>query len=149
MKQFLILIIVFSILFNCNRKKGEKTETKFKSRTDLKVKQKPTPKKVDTIVSYWQTDFDTIRKNQEIKIENDIHKLALITYSLNDNVNENYKGIYHDYATEIILTKRNDTILNKKLTKKAFKDSLNSEFYKLAILMNIEYDGIRSNRLFF
>ena len=79
--------------------------------------------------------------------------MELKTYSLNDSsiisVNGSYKGIYHDYISEIILTRLNDTILNRKLTKRKFKDSLNNEFYKLSVLAGIEYNGIRSNRLYF
>ena len=153
MKQLLILIIIFSTILSCNRNKSEKTQSEFKPKAELKAEPKPEPKKIDTTVVYWQTDFDTIRNNQEIKIGNDKHKLELITYCLNDSsivsINGNYKGIYHDYASEIILTKLNDTILNRKLTKRVFKDSLNNEFYKLAVLTGIEFNGIRSNRLFF
>ncbi|AUP79218.1 DUF4738 domain-containing protein [Flavivirga eckloniae] len=145
MKKLLILIFTLSILLSCDQKKSNKKESKPESKTDIK-----TP---DTTVVYWQTDFDTIRNNQEVRIGNDLHQLELKTYSLNDSsivaVNGNYKGIYHDYVSQIILTKQKDTILNRKLTKKAFKDSLNTEFYKLCVLTEIEYDGIRSNRLFF
>jgi hypothetical protein len=153
MKQLLILILTFSILSSCDRRKSEKTQSELKPKTELKVVTKSESKKNDTTVVYWQTDFDTIRNNQEIKIGNDKHKLELKTYSLNDSsivsINGNYKGIYHDYVSEIILTKLNDTVLNRKLTKRVFKDSLNSEFYKLCVLTGIEYAGIRSNRLFF
>ena len=149
MKQLFILIITFSILSSCGRKKSKKIQSKFKP----KIETESRPKKIDTTVVYWQTDFDTIRKTQELRIGNEKFKLELKTYSLNDSsivtVNGSYKGIYHDYISEIILTKLNDTILNRKLTKKKFKDSLNNEFYKLSVLTGIEYNGIRSNRLYF
>ncbi|CAM1365333.1 DUF4738 domain-containing protein [Tenacibaculum xiamenense] len=139
---FISILIIFSS--SCSRKKSEKTRPDSKSQSQLKT---------DTIISYWQTDYDTISKNREIKIENELYQLELTTYSLNDSsiikTNKNYKEVYHNWATEIILTRLNDTVLYRKLTKKPFKDSLNPEFYKLAILTNIEYDGIRSNRLFF
>jgi hypothetical protein len=153
MKQLFILIITFSILSSCGRKKSEKIQFEFKPKTELKIETESRPKKIDTTVVYWQTDFDTIRKTQELRIGNGKHKLELKTYSLNDSsivsINGNYKGIYHDYVSEITLTRLNDTILKRKLTKKAFKDSLNLEFYKLSILKGIEYVGIRSNRLYF
>jgi len=147
MKQFLILVITFSMLWSCGKEKSKKTEPELMPEAEL------TLKKADTTIVYWQTDSDTIRKKLDIKIGNDKHELELKTYSLNDStiisVNGNYKGIYHDYRSEILLTKDNDTILNRKLTKQVFKDSLNSEFYRLSVLTGIKYDGIRSNRLFF
>lgn len=153
MKQFFILIITFSILSSCGRKKSEKIQSEFKTKTELKIETTSRPKKNDTTVVYWQTDFDTIQKNQELKFGNEKLKLELKTYSLNDSsiisVNGNYIGIYHDYVSEVILTRLNDTILNRKLTKKKFKDSLNNEFYKLSVLTGIEYNGIRSNKLYF
>lgn len=151
MKRPLILIFIFFILLSCDQKKSKKPESEHKLKTDLKVETKPT--KSDTTIVYWQTKFDTIRKIQDIRIENDIHQLEVKNFSLNDSsivsINGNYKGIYHDYASEIILTNKKDTVLYKKLTKKIFKDSLNSEFYKLCVLTGVEYDNIRSNSLYF
>ena len=153
MKQLFILIITFSILSSCGRKKSEKLRSEFKPKTELKIEMESRSKKIDTTIVYWQTDFDTIRKNQELKIGKEKLKLQLKTYSLNDSsivsINGSYKGVYHNYISEIILTKLNDTILNRKLTKRKFKDSLNNKFYKLSVLTGIEYNGIRSNRLYF
>jgi len=153
MKQLFILIITFSILTNCGRKKSEKIQSEFKQKAKLKIETESRSKKTDTTVVYWQTDFDTILKTQELRIGNQKLKLSLKTYSLNDSsivsINGSYKGVYHNYISEIILTKLNDTILNRKLTKRKFKDSLNNKFYKLSVLTGIEYNGIRSNRLYF
>ncbi|OBX21013.1 hypothetical protein A9996_18630 [Gelidibacter algens] len=144
MKKLLILILTFSLcLLSCDRKKSEKTQSDFKSKTEFKVEQKSEPKKMDTTVVYWQTDFDTIRTNQELKIGNEIHKLELKTYSLNDSsivrindINKPiiYKDIYHDQITEIILKKDNDIILKSKVSKLTFKDSLlDGDFLKYSV----------------
>ena len=147
MKQLLILIITFSILSSCDRKKSKNTQSELKVETETKLK------KNDTTVVYWQTDFDTISNSQEIMIGNSKHQLEIKSYSLNDssivNINGNNKEIYHNYNFEIILKKQKDTILKSELHKENFKDSLNNEFYKRCILLGIEYNGIRSNRLFF
>lgn len=147
MKQLLILIITLSILSSCNRKKSKKTVAELNVETGTKLN------KIDTTVVYWQTDFDTISDSQEIMIGNSKHQLEIKSYSLNDssivNIKGNNKKIYHNYNFEIILKKQNDTILKSEFYKKNFKDSLNNEFYKRCILLGVEYEGIRSNRLFF
>lgn len=158
MKKLLILILSFSILSSCDQEKSENTQSEFKLKTELKVKPKPEPIKIDTTVVYWQTDFDTIRNKQEVKIGNEIHQLELKTYALNDSsivrINDLnkpiiYKDIYHDYVTEIILKKENDIILKSKVNKSTFKDSLDGDFLKYSVLRSVEYDFIRSNRLYF
>ena len=147
MKQLLILVTILSILSSCNQKKSKKTQS------ELKVETETGLKKIDTTVVYAQTDFDTISSSQKIMIGNYEHQLEIKSYSLNDssiiNINRNNKDIYHNYNFEIILKRFKDTVLKSELHKVNFKDSLNKEFYKKCILLGIEYDGIRSNRLFF
>ncbi len=158
MKQLLILIFTLSILSSCDRKKSDKTQSELKPETELKEETKPQVKKMDTTVVFWQTEFDTIRKNQEVQIGNEIHQLELKTYSLNDSsivrINDLnkpiiYKDIYHDNVTEIILKKGNDVILKSQVKKSTFKDSLDGDFLKYSVLRSVEYDFIRSNRLYF
>lgn len=158
MKQLLSLILIFSFLYSCDNKKPEKTQSEFKPKTEPKTELKVEPKKLDTTVIYWRTDFDTIRKNQEMKIGNENHQLELKTYSLNDSsivrINDLnkpiiYKEIYHDNVTEIILRKRNEIVLKSLVKKSTFKDSLDGDFLKHSVLRAVEYDFIRSNRLYF
>ena len=160
MKQLLILILTFSILSSCERKKSKRTQSEFKPETELKTETEPEPalKKLDTTVVYWQTEFDTIQKYQEVQIGNEIHQLELKTYSLNDSsivrINDLnkpiiYKDIYHDNVTEIILKKGNAVILKSQVKKSTFKDSLDGDFLKYSVLRDVEYDFIRSNRLYF
>ncbi|WP_159018040.1 DUF4738 domain-containing protein [Algibacter sp. L3A6] len=151
MKQLLILIFIFLILSGCDWKKNDKNQSEFESTTDFKIETELKAK--DTTVVYWETGFDTIQNVQDIYIGNDKHRLEIKSYSLNDssivNINDNFKEIYHDCASQIILTNKKDTILKAILNKRIFKDSLNSEFYRRCVLSTVEYDGIRSNRLFF
>ncbi|GAB5398912.1 MAG: hypothetical protein Aureis2KO_04970 [Aureisphaera sp.] len=162
MKQLLSLILIFSFLYSCDQKKSEKNQSEFntkaKPKTELKVQPKVEPKKLDTTIVYWRTDFDTIRKNQEVKIGNQNHQLELKTYSLNDSsivrINDLnkpiiYKDIYHDNVTEIILRKGSEIVLKSQVKKSTFKDSLNGDFLKYSVLRDVEYDFIRSNRLYF
>ncbi|GAB4161562.1 MAG: hypothetical protein Tsb0033_19260 [Winogradskyella sp.] len=160
MKQLLILILTLSILTSCELKKSEKTQSEYKPDAELKTEPESESemKQLDTTVVYWQTDFDTIRKHQEVQIGNEIHQLELKTYSLNDSsivrINDLnkpiiYKDIYHDNVTEIILKKGNDVILKSQVKKSTFKDSLDGDFLKYSVLRSVEYDFIRSNRLYF
>ncbi|NBG67153.1 DUF4738 domain-containing protein [Acidiluteibacter ferrifornacis] len=158
MKQLLIIIFSLSILSSCDQNKSKKTQSEFKPETELNTEPEPELKKLDTTVVYWPTDFDTIRKSQEVKIGNNIHKLELKTYSLNDSsivrINDLnrpiiYKDIYHDNVTEIILKKGNDVILKSQVKQATFKDSLDSDFFKYSVLRSVEYNSIRSNRLYF
>lgn len=151
MKQLFVLIITMSLISSCNQKKTNKVQSEPKSNSELKIESEP--KKIDTTVVYWQTEFDTVQNVQEILIGNDIHRLEIKSYSLNDssivNINGLYKAIYHDNVSQIVLTKQTDTILITELNKRVFKDSLNSEFFRRCILSPIRYTGIRSNRLYF
>jgi len=158
MKQLLILILIFSFLSSCNDKKTKKTETDFKPKTELKTQMEQKAEILDTTVIYWQTDFDTIRENREVKIGNEIYHLELKTYSLNDSsiikINDLnkpiiYKDIYHDNEIEIVLKKENQAILKSLVKKSTFKDSLDGDFLKYSVLKFIDYDGIRSNRIYF
>lgn len=137
---------------------SEKNQPVNKRSTDIKVEPKDELKNIDTTVVYWQKDFDTIRKKHEVKIGNDIHQIELKTYSLNDSsiirINDFnkpiiYKDIYHDYITEITLKKGNNLILKSQVKKSTFKDSLDSDFLKYSVLRDVEYEFIRSNRLYF
>ncbi|RBW63430.1 hypothetical protein DS884_00125 [Tenacibaculum sp. E3R01] len=153
MKQLLILIITFSIISSCDRKKSEKTQSELKQKTELKTATESEPKTVDTIEVYYPTEFDTIQNFKEVQIESDKLLLGIKTYSLNDssivNINGNYKETYHNYVSQITLTKLKDTILKTQINKSIFKDSLNSEFYRRCTFDGIEYNGIRSNRIYF
>ncbi|WP_139181105.1 hypothetical protein [Winogradskyella thalassocola] len=104
-------------------------------------------------VFYSQIRLDTTSYIQEIKIGNINHKLELKLYSLNDSsivlVNEGLKEVYHNSASEIVLTKYNDTIIYKKLTKEVFKDSIDVTDYDRIVLSEIGYKNIRSNRIYF
>ena len=149
MKQLLTLILIFSFLSSCIEKKSQRPQFEFESKTEALDK----PKKNDTTVIYWQTNFDTISDYQKIMIENYEYLLEIKSYSLNDSsivkINENNKEIYHNYNFEIILKREKDTILKSELKRENFKDSLNNEFYKRCVLLEVEYEGIRSNRLYF
>jgi len=154
MKKILFLIITFSILSSCKQKNSDKKATNIESiKPETKRKSELKSLKSGPKIIYWQTDFDTIKNIQDIVIENEKHELILRTYSLNDSsivsINGSTQGIYHDYASEIILLKHNDTILNQRITKNVFKDSLIEEFYELSVLTGIKYNGTHTNKLLF
>ena len=144
------MFVVISIFYmNCNNSNTLKEEQEVKQ--DLENR--------DTIWEYWDSDYDTVELKKKIQIGNDNHQLTIRKYSLNDssiiytghpkNTKTTYYDVYHDYAADIILKKEEELILQTKIDKHIFKDSLSNEFYDWSILWDLEYDGIRSNRLFF
>jgi hypothetical protein len=150
MTRLLIYIAFLLILQSCNQN-GKKSLNSNKNKDnsiDLSSNN-------DTIITYWQPDFDTIIKNQKVRIENDFYDLSIKSYCLNDSSisrasdYDNSKAIYHDYETEILLTLNSDTVLISKVTKGTFSDSLSGNFYKYAVLKDVEYNFVRSNRLYF
>lgn len=142
MKHLLIIILLATLTLSCNKSKQAKEVVPI-----YNVKSQ------DTIVTYWQTDFDTIVKNKDVQIGNLVHQLQIKTFSLNDSsivkINGNSKEIYHNSLTEIILKYDEQIILKSQLNKQTFKDSLSGDFLKHAVLYNVDYDFIRSNRLYF
>ena len=68
MKQLLILI--FSILSSCVHNKSDKTQSEFKSSTDITMGSDNihSKKKKDTIHNYWALILDTISSKEEFKI---------------------------------------------------------------------------------
>jgi len=152
MKHLLILIVIAALLLNCERKESAQ------AKKEEETSSVELDNKIDTIVLYWQTDFDTIRQRHEINIENDQYELELKIYSLNDSSivkmndggkSEIHKDIYHDMVTDIILKKGNALILKFQVNKTTFKDSLSGDFLKYSVLRNVKYKFVRSNRLFF
>lgn len=152
MKQLLLLILTALLLLNCKQKESEQTKTEVET-SSITVNNK-----IDTIVVYWETNFDTSRQHHEINIENDVYELELKTYSLNDSSivkmniggkSEIHKDIYHDHLTDLILKKENNVILKSQINKTTFKDSLSGDFLKYSVLTNVKYESIRSNRLYF
>lgn len=150
MIRLLIYTTFLLILQSCNQTENDRLNSNkdMINSTDLTSKN-------DTVITYWQLEFDTITKKQKIRIENDFYELSIKSYCLIDNSiskTSNYdksKTIYHNYETEILLTLKNDTILISKITKETFSDSLSGDFYKYTVLKDVEYNNVRSNRLYF
>jgi len=165
MKQLLILTITILTFVGCGQDDTKtqsgnvviKTETDNLKTSSVKKNEIQKDKKLDTVVVYWQTEFDTIIEKKMLNIENQGYELELKSFSLNDSsvirwndLNKPiiYKDIYHDYVTDLTLTKGTAVILTARINKESFKDSLDGDFYKHSILRRIEYDFTRSNRLY-
>lgn len=113
---------------------------------------------VDTSTTFWQLDFDTTKATITVPIDNDSYLLKIATYSLNDssiiwinslNKGKIYKEVYHNYESLIRLIHHDEAVLDITLDKQTFKDSLSHEFYDRSVIWNIEYNSVRSNRLYF
>ncbi|SDI47234.1 hypothetical protein SAMN04489796_111118 [Winogradskyella thalassocola] len=153
MKRSSIVIFVILTLISCNQNNSINEYLEKEYNPEFKNCQKQKLKETELKVFYSQIRLDTTSYIQEIKIGNINHKLELKLYSLNDSsivlVNEGLKEVYHNSASEIVLTKYNDTIIYKKLTKEVFKDSIDVTDYDRIVLSEIGYKNIRSNRIYF
>jgi hypothetical protein len=148
MKQFLILILIFSILSSCDRKKSEKIQSEFKNVEIVK--------KQDTIYNYWELILDTIADQKDFKIFNKNYKLELKTFSLNDslivrNLGQGEKQVYLDHSHTMVtdFNLLSDSIIDKKrIDRTDFEKSLIPEFYTECNLFSTEIDSIVGNSVY-
>ena len=166
MKQLLILLISFSILSSCDRKKSNKNQSEFKSKTELTAGTESIQKinldsnqsknKKDTINSYWALILDTISTKKEFKISDLKYSLELKTYSLNDSsivrdLSQNGEQAYLDYSHKMVTDFKllTDSIVDKKqIDRTDFRKSLISEFYTECNLFSTEIDSILGNTIY-
>tara|TARA_R110002126_G_scaffold282344_1_gene430703 strand:+ start:1382 stop:2059 length:678 start_codon:yes stop_codon:yes gene_type:complete len=166
MKQLLSLILIFSILSSCDRKKSDKTQSEFNPKTELKAETKSEPKKEletiqskkkkDTINNYWALILDTISSKKEFKISDFKHTLELKTYSLNDssivrNLAQDGEQAYLDHSHKMVTDFKllTDSIVDKKqIDRTDFEKSLIPEFYAECNLFSTEIDSIVGNNIY-
>ncbi|EDP69587.1 hypothetical protein FBALC1_05363 [Flavobacteriales bacterium ALC-1] len=148
-----ILILLFLTIFNCKQDNSNKNDSVTSTKSELNTEKELLENLNELNVFYSRIKLDTVKYNQDLKIENTTHNLELKLYSSNDSSivieNPDFKGVYHNSVAEILLTKNKDTILQKKLTKEIFKDSIDNNDYKVITLSEIGYENIRSNRIYF
>lgn len=117
-----------------------------------------TPDKVEEHYHYLPNDYDTITDTLQLSMYNDPYTLFIRKYCLNDNAiyqnavhNDSVHEVYiaHNYNTDLVLLKRGEEVLNRTISKSVFEDSLHFAFFENAVLKSIQYNGVRSNRLYF
>ncbi|QNK78093.1 hypothetical protein H7F37_03135 [Winogradskyella sp. PAMC22761] len=166
MKQLLSLILIFSILSSCDRKKSDKTQSEFNPKTELKAETKSEPKKEletiqskkkkDTINNYWALILDTISSKKDFKISDFKHTLELKTYSLNDssivrNLAQDGEQAYLDHSHKMVTDFKllTDSIVDKKqIDRTDFEKILIPEFYAECNLFSTEIDSILGNTIY-
>jgi hypothetical protein len=166
MKQLLSLILIFSILSSCDRKKSDKTQSEFKPKTELTAETESEPKKEleaiqskikkDTINNYWALILDTISSKKEFKISDLKHTLELKTYSLNDssivrNLAQEGEEAYLDHSHKMVTDFKLliDSIVDKKqIDRTDFGKALIPEFYTECNLSTTEIDSISDNNVY-
>jgi hypothetical protein len=166
MKQILSLILIFSILSSCDRKKSDKTQSEFKPNTELTTETESELKeeletiqskiKKDTINNYWALILDTISSKKEFKISDLKHTLELKTYSLNDssivrNLAQDGEQAYLDHSHKMVTDFKLliDSIVDKKqIDRTDFEKSLIPEFYAECNLLSTEIDSILGNTIY-
>lgn len=111
----------------------------------------------DTIVSYWQVDYDTIETINKVKIKNEEYLIKILNFSLNDsskvrNTDEDFHKVnyevYHDRASDIFLYKGKNEHLLKRINKIDFKIS-DTEFDEYAVIMSTKFLSIKNDTLYF
>jgi len=155
MRQFKYLhYYVLPLFIFCSCGQGNKND-KEKSKNNF------TEESIQT--EYQPIDIDTIVTEKALSMYNELYNLKMIQYCLNDSAiineiqmeNENAHltkktiSVSHNYSAKIILIKNNKEVFTKQITKDIFKDSLQTEFLKTLTLREIQYDFVRTNRLYF
>ena len=117
---------------------------------------------ITTFISEPDTTSQLI--TEELNIENDIFRLELKKYCLNDSalrqdiiIDGELKGtvkpaiqVYHNYQIDINLFNDSDSlVLTKTISKEIFKDSLSDDFFKQSTMFNVYFNNVRSNRIYF
>lgn len=166
MKQLLYLILIFSILSSCAQKKSDKTQSEFKSNTEITTETESEPikesnnihskKKKDTIHNYWALILDTISSKKEFQILDLKHTLEIKTYSLNDssivrNLSQNGEQTYLDHSHKMVSDFKllTDSIVDKKQIERTnFENSLIPEFYAECNLLTTEIDSTSGNTVY-
>tara|TARA_R110002051_G_scaffold113010_2_gene185715 strand:- start:4705 stop:5349 length:645 start_codon:yes stop_codon:yes gene_type:complete len=154
MKQLLILILIFSFLSSCDRKKSDKNQSEFEQKTELETVQ--SVKEKDTINNYWALILDTISSKKEFKFSDLKYILELKTYSLNDssivrNLTQDGEQPYLDHSHKMVTDFKllTDSTLDKKqIDRTDFKKSLIPEFYAECNLLTTEIDSILGNNIY-
>lgn len=151
MKNLYILIIACFVMIGCNQNKNANSESKNNVEDNIELNVSK-PELSDTICQFG---VDTSRKFEKVQIGNDFYELEIISYCKKSSsvkrisVVNQPTNIVDDYETDIILLFEKDTILKSRVNKKTFKDGLNEELYHYAVLKDVDFDFIRSNRLYF
>ena len=151
MKQLLIIVLIFSFLSSCDRKKSDKIQSELEQKTELETLK--SKKENDTIHNYWALILDTISSKKEFKISDLKHTLELKTYSLNDSSivrnlaqtgEKQYLDHSHKMVTDFTLL-TNSTVDKKQIDRTDFKKSLIPEFYAECNLLTTEIDSVSGN----
>ena len=154
MKQLLILVLIFSFLSSCDRKKSDKNQSEFEQKIELETVQ--SIKEKDTINNYWALILDTISSKKEFKFSDLKYTLELKTYSLNDssivrNLAQDGEQPYLDHSHKMVTDFKlltNSTIDKKQIDRTDFKKSLIPEFYAECNLLTTEIDSILGNNIY-
>ena len=154
MKQLLILVLIFSFLSSCDRKKSDKNQSEFEQKTEVETVQ--SIKEKDTINNYWALILDTIYSKKKFKFSDLKYTLELKTYSLNDssivrNLAQDGEQPYLDHSHKMVTDFKlltDSTVDKKQIDQTDFKKSLIPEFYAECNLLTTEIDSILGSNVY-
>lgn len=112
---------------------------------------------------YAAIDTDTTIQFHELSMYNKPYQLSINHYCLNDSAV--YNPIYitvsgseimdtaisftHNFGADLILKADDELIFNQHIDKSVFEDSLDDFCIEKMSLYKIEYDGVRTDKLYF
>src|SRR6478609_964713 len=153
---------ILFLLFSC----GQPQETT-KAQDSLSVDTMMTTEAIesqDTIKKRYRIiNNDTLVSEKNISLNNESYSLKIIKYCSNDSAvinevffnNKNGNGTYkelaisHNYVEQIILSKGNEIIFDKLISKDSLKAVIDEGHYKRLSLYDIQYDFEKTNKMNF
>lgn len=139
-----LILITFTIMFSC-------------ASPTVKTNNDSNGKKITTIIS--PNNYDTLADTLSLKMFMKNYMPYVSNFCLNDTgisiVIEDDTSIttflYHNYAfnLKLDLKRKNKNVFDTTITKFIFKDSLDATFYKTAVLSELKYEFVRSNKMYF
>tara|TARA_R110002020_G_scaffold97708_5_gene233174 strand:+ start:3446 stop:4024 length:579 start_codon:yes stop_codon:yes gene_type:complete len=147
MKNIVVLFLI-SILIGCNGKKKTFPSPVVEGKNDEVLIRS------DTIINYWELEFDTIKSTKNFQFENMEFRLDLKTYSLNDslikrdlsNGTNSYLDYSHTKITRLQLSNEH-VVTTMNIKKDAFRTILDKDFYENSNLLSTELDRISHDTL--
>lgn len=162
MRKSVLYILLLTVFFIACENNANKDESKISESTEIESNN--VSQKQEKPIFYADIDTKKQHSSQLLNIDNEEYRLNIDRYCLNDssikheisienNVDQKLIPafqVYHNYEAEIGLSNgEQDTIIKKKIKKEIFKDSLSEAFYQESTILNVKYESVRSNRIYF
>jgi hypothetical protein len=159
----LLIVCISCLLFSCTTKQTETVAKQdsidYANKSDSVYQgSQAVINRYDTIRNYLPIDKDTLVSEREILLDNEVHKLKIVKYCLNDSAlispvldyGSRSRVIYigHTYSIQIALHNGKKTIVNERILTKDFEDYQRWIYFSES-LYDIQFESAKENRLLF